>query len=156
MIPSLRAFLTAQNLGQYYDAFLEAGATDNDLPQLLRFNDDELNEFISAIHMPLFPALNLKRSLRELRHQQCVLSPSSSSSATTVSHHFARFVTLKFLNVSLDKVGSIPPSHYSTCHRLWQEEEQAVNELRKGDQRRRDPTRARRPVPAQPAQGSTV
>lgn len=67
---TLAAFLEKLNLTQYQDGFVRAGiATDNedDLQQLIQFNDDELNEFLNAVNMLPFHSSKFKKSLRELR-----------------------------------------------------------------------------------------
>ncbi|KAG0170567.1 hypothetical protein DFQ28_001949 [Apophysomyces sp. BC1034] len=69
-MPLLKTFLHEHSLSQYYDAFIKAGATDQDLPQLLHFNDEELAEFLQAVEMLPFHAIKLKKGLRELRTQE--------------------------------------------------------------------------------------
>ncbi|KAJ8660295.1 hypothetical protein O0I10_003752 [Lichtheimia ornata] len=67
---TLAVFLEDLNLTQYQDGFVRAGiATDNedDLQQLIQFNDDELSEFLNAVNMLPFHSSKFKKSLRELR-----------------------------------------------------------------------------------------
>ncbi|KAI7877252.1 hypothetical protein K492DRAFT_219112 [Lichtheimia hyalospora FSU 10163] len=88
MLPSLHAFLCDQDLGQYYDSFIRAGATDRDVPQLLHLNDNELNEFLSAVRMLPFHAVVLKKGIRVLRSKiNNEQQPESSSPPPTSYHH---------------------------------------------------------------------
>lgn len=67
---TLAVFLEDLNLTQYQDGFVRAGiATDNedDLQQLIQFNDEELSEFLNAVNMLPFHSSKFKKSLRELR-----------------------------------------------------------------------------------------
>lgn len=64
---SLELFLTAHQLDQYYQSFINAGATDHDLPHLLALNDQELNEMIHAVQMLPFHSIKFKKALREQR-----------------------------------------------------------------------------------------
>ncbi|KAI8087962.1 uncharacterized protein B0P05DRAFT_530896 [Gilbertella persicaria] len=64
---TLHTFLSSIQLEQYYDAFVKAGATDQDLPLLVQFNDQELVEFLSAIDMLPFHSIKFKRALRDLK-----------------------------------------------------------------------------------------
>lgn len=66
-LPSLRELLRKEELESYYDSFIQAGARENDLPQLLSFNDQELGELLAAVRMLPFHAVRLKRALRTLR-----------------------------------------------------------------------------------------
>ncbi|KAI9316760.1 hypothetical protein BX666DRAFT_2027583 [Dichotomocladium elegans] len=67
MLPTLLEFLRHIQLDQYHHDFCTAGATDNDLPQLVAFDDAELNDIISAVHMLPFHAIKFKKALRDLR-----------------------------------------------------------------------------------------
>ncbi|KAI8144449.1 hypothetical protein BJV82DRAFT_607377 [Fennellomyces sp. T-0311] len=80
MHSSLHTFLANHNLEQYHDAFVKAGATDQDLLQLLHFNDEELNEFLQAVNMLPFHAIKFKRGLRELRVQSSFSMYTEASS----------------------------------------------------------------------------
>lgn len=64
---SLKSFLDSIALEQYHEAFINAGATDQDLPQLVAFNEQELCEFLSALDMLPFHSIKFRKSLRELK-----------------------------------------------------------------------------------------
>ena len=66
---SLHAFLLNHNLEQYYEPFVKSGATDQDLLQMLNFNDEDLNDVLQAVDMLPFHAIKFRRGLRELRVQ---------------------------------------------------------------------------------------
>ncbi|KAI8393695.1 uncharacterized protein BYT42DRAFT_609466 [Radiomyces spectabilis] len=81
---SLWQFLHTHNISQYYNVFIQAGATDDDLNQLLHFNDQELDEFLQAINVLPFHCIKLKCALRELRlREQVDHSPPQSPSSFT-------------------------------------------------------------------------
>ncbi|KAI7899239.1 uncharacterized protein BX663DRAFT_521912 [Cokeromyces recurvatus] len=63
----LNAFLNSIGLEQYYEAFIKAGATNQALSQLIQFNDEELNELLSAIDMLPFHVIQLKRAIKEYK-----------------------------------------------------------------------------------------
>ncbi|KAF7730558.1 hypothetical protein EC973_001939 [Apophysomyces ossiformis] len=87
-MPLLRVFLHDNGLAQYYDAFIKAGATDQDLPQLLHFNDEELTEFLQAVDMLPFHAVKMKKCIRELRtqgHTPIHDTPSEDITSSTTS-----------------------------------------------------------------------
>lgn len=63
---TLSSFLSSIALEQYHDTFLNAGATDQDLAQLVTFNDKELAEFMSALDMLPFHSIKFKKCLRQL------------------------------------------------------------------------------------------
>lgn len=73
---TIKSFLNGIGLEQYHEQFLNAGATDQDLPQLVQFNDQELQEFLSALDMLPFHSIKIKRSLRELKNAHEVLVES--------------------------------------------------------------------------------
>lgn len=110
MLPSLHAFLCEQDLGQYYDSFIRAGATDRDVPQLLHLNDNELNEFLSAVRMLPFHAVVLKKGLRVLRskiHSEQQSESSSPAPPVSTSHqHHQRVGIDMILNNTNDTVSS--------------------------------------------------
>ncbi|KAI8343861.1 hypothetical protein BC941DRAFT_464100 [Chlamydoabsidia padenii] len=63
----LELFLTTYQLEEYYPSFLNAGATDYALPDLLTMNEQELNEIIRAVQMLPFHSIKFKKALREHR-----------------------------------------------------------------------------------------
>lgn len=65
---SLHSFLSSIQLQDYYNAFLKAGASEQDLPLLIQFTDNELVEFISALNMLPFHVIKFKKALRELKN----------------------------------------------------------------------------------------
>lgn len=67
MNETLESFLNSLQLQQYHDMFIKAGATDQDLPQLIQFNDQELTEFLSALDMLPFHCIKFKKAVRELK-----------------------------------------------------------------------------------------
>ncbi|KAI9468085.1 MAG: hypothetical protein EXX96DRAFT_591865 [Benjaminiella poitrasii] len=79
----LRSFLKSIDLEQYHKAFIEAGATDRDLPQLMQFNDEELNEFLSALNMLPFHTIRFKKAIKELNHN--VIEDNNSTILSDVS-----------------------------------------------------------------------
>ncbi|KAI9249174.1 hypothetical protein BDA99DRAFT_524234 [Phascolomyces articulosus] len=90
MQSSLHAFLLNHNLDQYYEAFVKSGATDQDLLQLLHFNDEELNDILHAVNMLPFHAIKFKRALRELKVQTSIsiystVTRNSAAPSTTTS-----------------------------------------------------------------------
>ncbi|KAI8089388.1 uncharacterized protein BX664DRAFT_332893 [Halteromyces radiatus] len=64
---SLSDFLSSYNLQQYYPAFLEIGATDQDLPHILQLNEQELSEILPVIQMLPFHSIKFKKAIREHR-----------------------------------------------------------------------------------------
>ena len=63
---TLKSFLESIQLQQYHEAFLKAGATEQDLPQLVAFSEQELNEFLTVLHLLPFHSIKLKKKLKEL------------------------------------------------------------------------------------------
>ncbi|KAI9493710.1 hypothetical protein BDB00DRAFT_787811 [Zychaea mexicana] len=88
MLPSLHTFLSNHNLERYHEAFVKTGATDQDLLQLLHFNDEELSEFLQAVDMLPFHAIKFKRGLRELRVQASFSIYPNEATATTTCRSF--------------------------------------------------------------------
>ncbi|CAI2175536.1 11213_t:CDS:2 [Funneliformis geosporum] len=74
--PALTVFLHQLNLSQYHSLFVEAGVGENDLEQLLGFDEAELKEVMSAISMKPFHSAAFKKGIRELRQN---FSPMLSS-----------------------------------------------------------------------------
>lgn len=97
---SLSAFLSSIGLEQYHAAFIKAGATDQDLAQLVAFNQTELAEFLSALDMLPFHSIKFKKCLRALQ------PPSSSVTQDIVSPLLFFFHYIFFLKKN---------SHRQTC-----------------------------------------
>lgn len=73
---SLYNFLFSIQLQNYYDAFIKAGALDQDLSLLIQFTDNELSEFISALNMLPFHAIKFKKAIRDLNQHSKPVEPS--------------------------------------------------------------------------------
>ncbi|CAJ0831596.1 10934_t:CDS:2 [Entrophospora sp. SA101] len=86
--PSLTTFLHQLNLSQYHHLFAEAGVGENDLEQLIGFDEAELKEVMSAISMKPFHSAAFKKGVRELRQ---------TLATANVYHHNA---PLTFSNIS--------------------------------------------------------
>jgi hypothetical protein len=82
---SLKSFLDSISLRQYHEQFLNAGATDQDLPQLVQFNEQELTEFLSSLDMLPFHLIKLKKSLRELKQSHSNSQEQQQSEVDDVS-----------------------------------------------------------------------
>src|SRR3954469_15600886 len=65
--PTLTSFLNQLNLSQYHGLFVDAGVGENDIEQLLGFDEAELKEVMSAISMKPFHSAAFKKGVRELR-----------------------------------------------------------------------------------------
>ena len=76
--PTLTSFLNQLNLFQYHDLFVDAGVGENDIEQLLGFDEAELKEVMSAISMKPFHSAAFKKGVRELRQTFLMLSSSYS------------------------------------------------------------------------------
>ncbi|KAF9150223.1 hypothetical protein BG015_007984 [Linnemannia schmuckeri] len=68
-IPSLPAFLNNCNLSQYLQSFNEAGASDDAMPLIIDFDDDELKSIMDAIPMKPFHAVTFRKGIRDLRER---------------------------------------------------------------------------------------
>ncbi|KAG0051648.1 hypothetical protein BGZ83_003478 [Gryganskiella cystojenkinii] len=68
-IPTLPAFLNNCNLSQYLQSFNDAGATDDAMPLIIEFDDDELKSIMDAIPMKPFHAVTFRKGLRDLRER---------------------------------------------------------------------------------------
>ncbi|KAG0364448.1 hypothetical protein BC939DRAFT_248551 [Gamsiella multidivaricata] len=68
-IPSLPAFLNNCNLSQYLQSFNDAGATDDSMPLIIDFDDDELKSIMEAIPMKPFHAVTFRKGIRDLRER---------------------------------------------------------------------------------------
>ncbi|CEP07764.1 hypothetical protein [Parasitella parasitica] len=67
---TLKSFLLTLQLEQYHQAFIEAGATDQDLDQIVQFTDQELSEFLKALNMLPFHSIKFKKAVRQLNPSQ--------------------------------------------------------------------------------------
>ncbi|KAK3809821.1 MAG: hypothetical protein JOS17DRAFT_691423 [Linnemannia elongata] len=96
-IPSLPAFLNNCNLSQYLQSFNEAGASDDAMPLIIDFDDDELKSIMDAIPMKPFHAVTFRKGIRDLRernpatrelimHQALIYGKHSSRSLTKYEH----------------------------------------------------------------------
>ncbi|KAG0281334.1 hypothetical protein BGZ95_004971 [Linnemannia exigua] len=68
-IPTLPAFLNNCNLSQYLQSFNEAGASDDAMPLIIDFDDDELKSIMDAIPMKPFHAVTFRKGIRDLRER---------------------------------------------------------------------------------------
>ncbi|KAG0009616.1 hypothetical protein BGZ80_002224, partial [Entomortierella chlamydospora] len=68
-IPSLPTFLNNCNLSQYLQSFNDAGATDDSMPLIIEFDDDELKSIMDAIPMKPFHAVTFRKGIRDLRER---------------------------------------------------------------------------------------
>ncbi|KAF9350946.1 hypothetical protein BGX26_010929 [Mortierella sp. AD094] len=68
-IPSLPTFLNNCNLSQYLQSFNDAGATDDSMPLIIDFDDDELKSIMDAIPMKPFHAVTFRKGIRDLRER---------------------------------------------------------------------------------------
>nr|CAG8557630.1 9046_t:CDS:2 [Entrophospora candida] len=91
--PSLTTFLHQLNLSQYHHLFAEAGVGENDLEQLIGFDEAELKEVMSAISMKPFHSAAFKKGVRELRQTLATVNlnsinnDDSSTSETKFIHN---------------------------------------------------------------------
>ncbi|KAG2218357.1 hypothetical protein INT45_012499 [Circinella minor] len=125
---SLHDFLSNNNLEHYYEAFVKSGATDQDLLQLLNFNDEELNDVLQAVNMLPFHAIKFKRGLRELRVQTNfnVYSNDSTMTATEGSSSTSSCITAAVetprsplpLRPGLDHILNTPDQHNTVSNEL--------------------------------------
>lgn len=84
---TLKDFLEALQLERYHQAFIDAGATDQDLGQIVQFTDQELSEFLAALNMLPFHSIKFKKAVRELNassHQ--IQEPSTAVVALATTH----------------------------------------------------------------------
>ncbi|CAG8436937.1 7631_t:CDS:2 [Ambispora gerdemannii] len=73
--PTLSEFLHQLNLTQYHGRFVEAGVGENDVEQLIGFDEAELKEVLEAILMKPFHSGLFKKGIRELRTNMSINSP---------------------------------------------------------------------------------
>lgn len=78
-ITTIRSFLESNQLQQYHSAIMNAGATDQDLSQLVEFDDQELTEFISVLDMLPFHSIKLKKCLRDLKRSSTQEEPGGAA-----------------------------------------------------------------------------
>lgn len=67
---TLRSFLNTLQLEQYHEAFIKAGATDQDLGQIIQFTEQELSEFLAALNMLPFHSIKFKKAVRQFNSSQ--------------------------------------------------------------------------------------
>src|ERR1051325_3244709 len=67
--PTLTSFLGQLNLSQYHSPFVDAGVGENDVEQLLDFDETSLKEVTDAIPMKIFHSIVFKKGIRELRRK---------------------------------------------------------------------------------------
>jgi len=79
LYPTLTSFLNKLNLYQYHGLFVNAGVGENDIEQLLSFDEEELKEVMSAISMKPFHSAAFKKGIRELRQTFPMLSSGYST-----------------------------------------------------------------------------
>ncbi|OBZ91247.1 hypothetical protein A0J61_00698 [Choanephora cucurbitarum] len=91
-IQTLQAFLSSIQLDQYYEAFLKAGVTDQDLSLLVQLNDQELAEFLSAVDMLPFHSIKLKRAMKGFKLIETNPPPSTTLVDNTVSTLTKEFI----------------------------------------------------------------
>ncbi|KAF9430179.1 hypothetical protein BGZ76_000937 [Entomortierella beljakovae] len=68
-IPTLPTFLSNCNLSEYLKQFNEAGATDDSMPLIIDFDDDELKSIMDVIPMKPFHAITFRKGIRDLRER---------------------------------------------------------------------------------------
>ncbi|KAK9701670.1 hypothetical protein K7432_011621 [Basidiobolus ranarum] len=85
--PNLTEFLRSCKLSQYYNDFLTSGASEDDVPMLLDFADNEISELCSAIPLKPFHTVSFKRGLRILKEQLGITPPQMSLKSTPSDAH---------------------------------------------------------------------
>ncbi|RIA96476.1 hypothetical protein C1645_733226 [Glomus cerebriforme] len=80
--PTLTSFLNQLNISQYHGLFVDAGVGEDDIEQLLGFDEAELKEVMSAISMKPFHSAAFKKGIRELRQNFSSNTPMLSSGHT--------------------------------------------------------------------------
>ncbi|KAF9164234.1 hypothetical protein DFQ26_001662 [Actinomortierella ambigua] len=85
-IPTLPAFLENCNLSQYLQSFIDAGATEDALPQMLEFDDGDLKELTGSVSMKPFHELLFKRGIKDLRERSRMGSMHFESSQGSFMH----------------------------------------------------------------------
>ncbi|KAF9898490.1 hypothetical protein BX616_003958 [Lobosporangium transversale] len=68
-MPTLNAFLNHCNLSQYLQSFTDAGATDEYMPLMIDFDDDDLKTVMESIPMKPFHAVAFRKGIRDLRER---------------------------------------------------------------------------------------
>ncbi|KAK4516418.1 uncharacterized protein ATC70_011390 [Mucor velutinosus] len=82
---TLKDFLETLQLERYHQAFIDAGATDQDLDQIAQFTEQELSEFLSALNMLPFHSIKFKKAVRELNATHRIQGPLASVALTTTN-----------------------------------------------------------------------
>lgn len=80
---TLRDFLETLQLERYHQAFIDAGATDQDLGQIVQFSEQELSEFLTALNMLPFHSIKFKKAVRGLNASHQIQEPSTAIALTT-------------------------------------------------------------------------
>ncbi|KAL9540266.1 hypothetical protein MBANPS3_009776 [Mucor bainieri] len=80
---TLGAFLETLQLERYHQAFIDAGATDQDLGQIVQFTEQELSEFLAALNMLPFHSIKFKKAVRELNASHQMHEPPAAVALTT-------------------------------------------------------------------------
>lgn len=75
---TLKSFLETLQLERYHQAFIDAGATDQDLGQIVQFTEQELAEFLAALNMLPFHSIRFKKAVRELKTSHQIQEPPTS------------------------------------------------------------------------------
>jgi hypothetical protein len=97
----LTSFLNQHNLSQYHGLFVDAGVGENDIEQLLGFDEAELKEVMSAISMKPFHSAVFKKGIRELRQKFSSNTPMLSSGQHSTLTYSAPVVSILVIFCSL-------------------------------------------------------
>ncbi|KAI8328410.1 hypothetical protein BD560DRAFT_379331 [Blakeslea trispora] len=84
---SLQSFLNSLQLDQYYEAFLKAGVTDQDLSLLIQLDDQELVEILSAVQMLPFHSIKLKRAIKSAKTEPTSALSDHVNDLEFIVHH---------------------------------------------------------------------
>ncbi|KAL7333083.1 hypothetical protein PS15p_202035 [Mucor circinelloides] len=82
---TLKSFLESLQLEQYHQAFIDAGATDQDLGQIVQFTEQELSEFLAALNMLPFHSIKFKKAVRELNSSHQLQERLTTVAMTTAN-----------------------------------------------------------------------
>lgn len=82
---TLKSFLESLQLEQYHQAFIDAGATDQDLGQIVQFTEQELSEFLAALNMLPFHSIKFKKAVRELNSSHQLQERLTTVTMTTAN-----------------------------------------------------------------------
>ncbi|GAN01059.1 hypothetical protein MAM1_0004d00490 [Mucor ambiguus] len=80
---TLKGFLETLQLERYHQAFIDAGATDQDLDQIVQFTEQELSEFLAALNMLPFHSIKFKKAVRELNTSYQIQEPLTAGALAT-------------------------------------------------------------------------